>query len=103
MEKEKTHQVHPIIREALEIAYVGAEPVEFDDEAIEELKHSLANWFGHPDLMTAVVDLINFAWLLQEQGAKTAALKILCVVSTAADALEALPKENENPKSEDKT
>ena len=101
MQVEKNHKVHPIIKEALEIAHVGVEPVEFDEDAIEELKHSLSNWFGHPDLMTAVVDLINFAWLLQEQGARTASLDIICVVSTAAEALQELTKNSVESKPED--
>jgi hypothetical protein len=87
MTQEKTHKVHPIVKEALDIAYVGVEPVEFDDEAIDELKHSLAQWFGHPDLFMAIVDLLNFAGILQKEKSPTAALRIVEVVCTAADAL----------------
>lgn len=101
MPSEKNHKVHPIIREALEIAYVGVEPVEFDDDAIAELKQSLANWFGHPDLFTAVVDLLNLAGILEKQGAPTAALALIEVVCTAADALQELNRKQPQSASED--
>jgi hypothetical protein len=93
MNQEKKHEVHPIVREALELAYIGAEPVAFTDWAIEELKQSLEQYFGQPDLLRAVVDLINLAGLLREQGSPTAAIALIEVVSTAADALEELKKD----------
>jgi hypothetical protein len=92
MTQEKKHEVHPIIKQALEMAHVGAEPVEFDNEDIRDLKEILSNSFGQPDLFDAVVDLLNFAWLLQQEGSPTASLDIISVVATAADALEALTK-----------
>jgi hypothetical protein len=92
--QEKKHEVHPIVREALELAYIGAEPVAFTDWAIEELKQSLEQYFGQPDLLRAVVDLINLAGLLREQGSPTAAIALIEVVSTAADALEKLKKDS---------
>lgn len=90
MTSEQKHEVHPIIKEALDIAHVGVEPVEFDEDAIEELKHSLAQWFGHPYLFNAVVDLLNFAGILEKEGSPNAALAIVEVVCTAADALQDL-------------
>ncbi|HUY00318.1 MAG TPA: hypothetical protein VMV49_12225 [Candidatus Deferrimicrobium sp.] len=93
MRQEKKREIHPIVREALELAYIGAEPVAFTDWAIEELKQSLEQYFGQPDLIKAVVDLINLAGLLREQGSPTAAIAIIEVVSIATDALEELKKD----------
>lgn len=101
MSQEKKREVHPIVRDALELAYVGAEPVAFADWAIEELKQSLEEYFGQPDLLNAVVDLINFAGLLREQGSPTASMAIIEVVATAADALQELNKNRIQSKSED--
>jgi len=93
LRQEKKREIHPIVREALELAYIGAEPVAFTDWAIEELKQSLEQYFGQPDLIKAVVDLINLAGLLREQGSPTAAIAIIEVVSIATDALEELKKD----------
>ena len=103
MDSGKKHVVHPIIKEALDIAQVGIEPVEFDDDAIDELKQSLANWFGHPDLFNAVVDLLNLAGILEKEGSPTAAVALIEVVCTAADALQELNKKQMlvNPKTSD--
>ena len=101
MRQEKKRKVHPIVEEALELAYVGAEPVAFADWAIEELKASLEQYFGHLDLFYAVVDLINLAKLLEEQGSPTAAMAIITVVATAADALQDLSKNHIPSKSVD--
>lgn len=93
MSQEKKGNVHPIVKEALELAHSGIDPVQFDEFAIKELKESLERWFGHPDLFKAVVDLINLAKILEEeQGSPTAAMSIIEVVSTAADALQDLKK-----------
>jgi hypothetical protein len=100
MTQEKKRVVHPIIRQALEMAHVGAEPIEFDNEDIRDLKEILSNSFGQPDLFDAVVDLLNFAGLLQQEGSPTASLEIISVVATAADALETLTKKRAESESE---
>ena len=92
MTTEKKHEVHPIVREALELAHVGAEPVEFSFEALDILKQSLAECFGQPSLFNAVVDLINLAGILEQEGAHTASLEIIELVATAADALQEVTK-----------
>lgn len=92
-EKSKKN-LHPIVNEALEIATTGVEPIEFDEFAIEELKESLKRWFGHPDLFKAVVELLNLAKILDEQGSHKAALSIVTIVATAADELHKLNKKH---------
>jgi len=90
MSEDKKKEVHPIV----EIAYQGFDCVEFDDYAIEELQEMLKQYFGKPELFNAVVDLINLAGLLDEQGSHSASMKLMVVVSTAADALEALDEKS---------
>ena len=90
MSEEKKRKVHPIVERALEMAYQGFEPVEFDDYAVEQLQDLLRQRFGKPDLLQAVIDLINLAALLDEQGCHSASMKLIIVVSTAADALKDL-------------
>jgi hypothetical protein len=92
MTTEKKREVHPIIREALELAHIGAEPVEFSFEALDILRQSLAECFGQPSLFDAVVDLLNLAGILEQEGAHTAALEIIELVATAADALQEVTK-----------
>lgn len=86
MATEKKHEVHPIVLEALELAHIGAEPVEFSFEALDILKHSLAEYFGQPSLFNAVIDLLNLAGILEQEGAPTASTEIMELVATAADA-----------------
>ena len=90
MSEDKKKEVHPIVKKALGIAYKGFDGVEFDDYAIEELEEMLKQCFGKPELLNAVIDLINLAGLLDEQGSHSASMKLMVVVSTAADALKAL-------------
>ena len=90
MSEEKKRKVHPIVERALEMAYQGFEPVEFDDYAVEQLQDLVRQRFEKPDLLQAVIDLINLAALLDEQGCHSASMKLIIVVSTAADALKDL-------------
>ncbi|MFX1269434.1 MAG: hypothetical protein ACFFAK_15855 [Promethearchaeota archaeon] len=66
------------------------EPVEFDDYAVEQLQDLLRQCFGKPDLLKAVVDLINLAEVLEQQGCHSASMRLMIVVSIAADALKDL-------------
>jgi hypothetical protein len=84
----KKGEVHPIVDRALEMAQQGFEPVEFDDYAIEQLQELLKKRFGKPDLRRAVVDLINLAGVLDEQGSHSACMKLMRVVIIATDALK---------------
>ena len=95
MTKEKKRKLHPIVEKALKMAYHGIEPVEFDDYAVEQIQDLLRERFGKLDLVDAVIDLINLAGLLDDQGCHSASLKILIAVSITADALKDL---NENRK-----
>ncbi|MHA1375772.1 MAG: hypothetical protein ACTSR7_15930 [Promethearchaeota archaeon] len=90
MSEDKKKEVHPIVKKALEKAYQGFDSVKFDDYAIEELQEMLKQLFGKPELLKAVVDLINLARVLDEQGSHSASMKLMVVVSTAGDALKAL-------------
>ncbi len=92
MSGKSKSDVHPIVVEALDLARVGVEPVEFPGWIIEDLKRSLAKSFGQPDLMKAVVDLINLADILKKGGSPTAAMNLIEIVCTAANALEDLNK-----------
>jgi len=98
---QKGHKIHPIIKEAVGLAHHGVEPIEFDDDAVEELKQSLAQRFGHPDLVDAVVDLIKLAFFLDKNGSPAASKKILEVIHTATGPIEELAKKKEQSKSED--
>ena len=97
MKQEKEGKVHPIVERTLEMARHGLEPVEIDDYAVEQLQKLLKERFGKPDLLKAVVDLINLAGVLDDQGSHSASMKLMIVVSIAADALK------EANKSEDYT
>ena len=90
MSEDKKKEAHPIVKKALEIAYKGFSGVEFDDYAIEELQEMLKQYSGKSELLNAVVALINLAGVLDEQGSRSASMKLMLVVSTAADALKAL-------------
>ena len=48
----------------------------------------LKQCFGKPELLNAVINLVNLAGLLDEQGSHSASMKLITVVSTAADALK---------------
>jgi hypothetical protein len=86
--KDQKKEVHPIVKKALEMAYTGVEPIQFDDYAIEQLEDMLKERFGKPDLLKAVVDLINLAGILEKEGCHSASMKLILVASTAADALK---------------
>jgi hypothetical protein len=88
MSREEEREVHPLVQEALDLAYTGAEPVAFEDWVITELKYSLKEYFGKPELVEAVAALINLASVLDDHDSPTAALKIIEVICTAADAMK---------------
>jgi len=90
MSEDKKRDVHPIVKRALEMAYNGFDSIKFDDYVIEELQEMLKQYFGKPELRKAVIDLINLARILDEQGSHSASMKLMIVVSTAGDALKAL-------------
>jgi len=88
MSEDQKNKVHPIVERALEMASKGVDSVEFDDYAIEQLQELLNKHFGKPDLLKAVVDLINLAGVLEKKGCHSASMKIIQVVSIAADDLK---------------
>ena len=92
MTEEKKKPLHPLIESALGMGHEGLEPFEFDDYAVEQLEEMLSEYFGKPSLVEAVLELLRLSVVLSEKGCKSASLKILIVVSTAADALENLNK-----------
>ena len=90
-EKKKSH--HPIVEKVLSLAYKGFEPVEFDDYAVEQIQDMLKERFGKPDLLQAVVGLINLASVLEDQGSPAAAMKLIVAVSIAGEFLKDLRDE----------
>jgi hypothetical protein len=80
--------VHYIVKKALEIAYTGVEPIQFDDYAMEQLEDMLTAHFDKSDLLKAVIKLISLADILEKKGCHTASMKLIIVASTAADALQ---------------
>ena len=90
MSEDSKRDVHPIVKKALEISYQGYDGIEFDDYAIEELQEMLKQYYGKPELYNAIIDLINLAGVLDDRGSHSASMKLMIVVSTAADALKAL-------------
>nr|MDO8110839.1 hypothetical protein [Candidatus Sigynarchaeota archaeon] len=91
-EARPKREVHPIVKEALDLAVQGeTEPVEFTEEGIARLTESFQNLFGRPELFNAVIDLLNLSNTLDGYGSKKASLALLNMVCTAADAL----RENE--------
>ena len=94
-------KAHPLVEKALSLAKLDsslappymeelASSIFFDDEAIEELKDALSNYFHTEALISAVLALLDLTCVLDEQDHKDAALDILMVVATAAEPLKAL-------------
>ena len=92
MNQDKRRELHPNVRDALELAYEGAEPIAFAEWAVDEIKQSLAQYFGQPELFNAVANLIELGVVLGENGSPTTALQIIEVITTAANALTELNK-----------
>jgi hypothetical protein len=92
MTVNKKKDPHPIVKKAFEFAREGFEPIEIDNYAVEQLQEILKQSFGKPDLVTAVVDLINLAGILREENSPTAAMQLIRVVVIAAKELEKLKK-----------
>ncbi len=90
MDGEKQKKVHPIVKKALEIAYKEGDTVNFDEYAVEQLQDMLKQYFGKLELRKAVIDLINLAGVFEEQGFHAASMRLMMVVSIAADALKEL-------------
>lgn len=88
MSEDNKRKIHPIAERALEMAIPGIEPIEFDDYAVEQIQDMLIERFGKPDLMTAVLDLLNLATILDKQGCHSAAIKIITAACIAADDLK---------------
>ncbi|MFX0033153.1 MAG: hypothetical protein ACFE8E_02675 [Candidatus Hodarchaeota archaeon] len=93
MTENQERPLHPIVERALKMAYEGFEPIEFDDYAVEQLQDMLKEYHRKQDLIEAVMELLRLFAVLNEQGCKSASLKILIVVSSAADALKEFEKE----------
>ena len=88
-------KVHPIVKEVLNLAQVGKEPIELDEDAIDQIQDSLEDLFESPELFKAVVDLINLAKLLEEEGSPTASLSLMTIVASAAEPLKKLNDKRE--------
>ncbi|MGB5911756.1 MAG: hypothetical protein WBH31_11230 [Promethearchaeia archaeon] len=91
MAEDQKKSLHPIVERALEMAYEGVEPIEFDDYAVEQLQDMLRE-YRKEDLVEAVIELLRLFVVLKEKGCNSASLKILLVISSAAGALENLKK-----------
>jgi len=92
MNEDQKKPLHPIVERALEMAYEGFELIDFDDYAVEQLQDMLRAYKNKKDLIDAVVELLRLLAVLDEKGCKSASLKILIVISSAADALENFEK-----------
>jgi len=88
MTEDKKRKVHPIAERALEMAIPGIDTIEFDDYAVEQIQDLLKQRFGKPDLINAVLDLLNLATILDEKGCHSAAIKIITAACYAADGLK---------------
>ena len=89
---KKKRELHPIVRDALELAYQGAEPIAFAEWAVDEIKQSLAQYFGKEELFNVVANLLELGVALGENDSPTAALQIIEIVTTATDALNEFNK-----------
>ena len=97
MNEDQKKQTHPIIIKALELASKGIDPVEFDNYAVEQLQDMLKEYFGKPNPIQAVEALITVAFFLDtEKGCHSASKKILKVLESATEPLEALINEEKN-------
>lgn len=96
MNEDQKIPLHPIVERALEMAYEGFEPIDFDDYAVEQLQDLLGKYSEEQELVKAVVELLRLSVVLDKQGCKSASVKILIVVSSAADALEKFKKEKDS-------
>ncbi len=95
MSEEKKGELHPIIEDALDLAYEGAEPIAFTDWAIDEIKQSLEQYFGKEELFNAVANLLQLGVELGENNCPTAALQIIEVVTSATNALNEFNKKRQ--------
>ena len=94
MTEDQKTQIHPIVERALEMAYEGFEPIEFDDYAVEQLQDILREYYGKQDLIQAIMELLKLAVILDKQGCYSASVKMIIVATSATDALEDLNKKN---------
>ena len=81
---------HPIVEKVIEVAHKGLEPIELDEYAIEQIEDFLKKSLGKPDLADAVLDLIQFAYFLDKNGSHTASMKLLDLIKTFEDDINAL-------------
>lgn len=82
--------LHPLIEKALKLAHSEGDEIQFSDEAVNELKELLKQYFGKPALPLAVVELLKLSNVLNDQGHESAAIAIIVVVCSAADAMKKL-------------
>jgi hypothetical protein len=92
MSEDKKSEVHPIVKRALEMALETFGQIVIDDYAVEELQELLKQYYGKPDLINAVVSLINLAGALEKEGSPAAAIQIIKVFTIASDALKEVKK-----------
>ena len=92
MSEEKKGKLHPIVERALEMVTPDIETIEFDDYAVEQIQDLLRERFGKPDLMNAVLELLKLATILDKQGHKSAAIKIIMAACSATDGLEKMKR-----------
>ena len=92
MSTDKKGEVHTIVERALEMAVENFGVLVIDDYAVEQLQELLEQYFGKPELIGAVVSLINLAGVFEKQGSSSAALQIIKVVCIAADPLKEVKK-----------
>ena len=87
---DNNKKIHPIIEKALQLAHSEGEKIQFSDEAVNEMKQLLKQYFGKPTLPLAIIELLKLSNVLNDQGHESAALAIIVVVCSAADAMKEL-------------
>jgi len=87
---DNNKNIHPLIEKALQLALSDDKNIIFSEDAVNELKRLLEQYFGKPTLPEAVIELLKLVSVLNDHGHESAALSIIEVVCSAADAMEEL-------------
>jgi hypothetical protein len=102
MTEDYNKKFHPIVEKAVKMAYADGESILFDDYAVEQLQDLLREYFGTQELVEAVEGLLTLACFLDiEKGSHSASQKIIKVVKSATEALDALANEKKLKKNVD--
>jgi len=102
MTRDQDKDAHPIVEKAIKMAYKDGDSILFDDYAVEQLQDLLREYFGTLELVEAVEGLLTLACFLDvEKGSHSASQKIIKVVESATEAIDALANEKKRHKNSD--